>query len=125
MKCSTGKRPSAADVVPRPGYWVPVPLGQPKLLGAREHVAGLAGVEVQVVAQPEEEGVGRLDGVVVFLAQHAAIAKFAEIGSAVASEADPAQQLQIAERALGSLDVRFQEEDRLAVAMPFRIARLS
>ena len=44
-------------------------LGQAKLLRAGEHVAGLARVEVQIVAKPEQEGVGRLDGVVIFLAQ--------------------------------------------------------
>ena len=97
-------------------------LGQAKLLGTGQHVVGLARVEVQVVAKPEKKGVGRLDGVVIFLAQRAAIAQFGEVGHAVAGKADPAQQLQIAERALGTFDVGFQEEDRLAVAMPLAIA---
>ena len=98
-------------------------LGQAKLLRTGEHVAGLAGVEVQLIAKPEQERVGRLDGVVIFLAQRAAIAEFGEVGHAVAGEADPAQQLQIAKRALRSLDVGLQEEDRLAVAPPLVIAR--
>ena len=80
---------------------------------------------MQLVAEPEQKGVGRLDGVVVFLAQRAAIAEFGEVGHAVADEADPAQQLEIAQRALGAFDVGLQEEDRLAVAMPLVIAGLA
>ena len=114
MNCSTGNRPPAALEA--------AALGQAKLLRAGQHVAGLAGVKVQIVAKPKQKGIGRLDGVVVFPAQRAAITQFGEVGYAVAGEADPAQQLEIAERALRALDVGLQEEDRLAVAMPLLVA---
>ena len=68
-----------------------------------KHVVGPPGVKVQIVAEPEQKGVGRLDGVVVFAAQRPAIAQLGEVGQAAAGEPDPAKQLQIAERALRRL----------------------
>ncbi len=98
--------------------------GDPQLLAARQHVGGLAGVEVQLVAEPEEEFTRPLDRCKVFVAQCAAVAQFARIGRAVANESDPAEQLQVAQPAGGSLDVGLQQEDGFAVAGPLFEPRL-
>ena len=79
--------------------------------------AGLPGVEVQFVAQPQQELAGPLRSRRRSSSLSTPSAcNCAEIGRAVADEADPADQLDVAQRAPRPLDVRLQQEDRLAVA---------
>ena len=92
------------------------------MLRTRKHVVGPAGVEVQLVAEPQQKGVGRPNGIVVFAAQHPAIPQLGEVGNAPAGEPDPANQLQIAERTLRPLDIGLQQEDGLAVTPPLLVA---
>ena len=61
MNCSTGSSP-ADRLVAQGG-------GDPQLLAARQHVGGLAGVEVQLVAEPEEKFAGPPQRRKVFLAR--------------------------------------------------------
>jgi hypothetical protein len=51
--------------------------------------------------------------------------KLAEIGVSVANVADPAKHRQVAEGAARALDIRLQQENRLAVAPPFLLAGLA
>ena len=89
-------------------------LGDAKLLRPAKHVRGSFGVEMELVAEPKEE----FDG----LAAHALVAggkdsqavELARLGRAVASHADPAEQLKVAQPAPGSLHVRLQQIHRLA-----------
>ena len=94
-------------------------LGDAELVGPIEHVGRLPGVEVQFVPQPQQELAGPLNRRQVFLAEHSPGVQLAEIGRAVADETDPADQLDVAQRAPRPLDVRLQQENRLAVTMLF------
>ena len=94
-------------------------LGDAKLLGPIKHVGGLTGVEVHLVAQPQQEFDGSQNRRQVFLVELAQGSQLAEIGGSVANQAEPADQLDVAQRSPRPLHVRLQEEDRLAVAQPF------
>ena len=91
-------------------------LGQPQLLGAVEHVVGLARAESagRCAARAESRG-PRAAARCSSLRQPAGLAQRVEIALAVADEADPADELQIAQAAAGALDVRLEQEDRFAV----------
>ncbi len=98
---------------------------QAELLRPAEHVVGLAGVKVQFIAEPEQKRRGPLDGAEVVRRKNAGVAKIGEVGQPIADEADPAEQRQVAERARRALDVRLQQENRLAVAPPLFLAGLA
>lgn len=93
--------------------------GNAELFGPIEHVGGLLGVEVQFVAQAEQEFAGPLDGLEILLSQHAPCVQFVRIGRAIADETDPADQLHVAEGPPRALDVRLQQENRLAITKLF------
>ena len=92
-------------------------LGNAELVGPIEHVGRLPGVEVQLVPQPQQKLAGPLHRAQVFLAEHSRGVQFAGIGRPVTDETDPADQLDVAQRALRPFDVRLQQEHRLAIAM--------
>ena len=94
-------------------------LGNAKLFGPIEHVGRPAGVEVQLVAQAQQQFSGLLDGGKIFVGKDLQLPQLGRLAGAVADQSDPAEQLQIAQPAARSLDVRLQEIHRLAEAGAF------
>ena len=102
-----------------------VQFGQPHLFVPVEHVVvGLAGVEVQFVAQSQQKLAAVAQGVLVRLAEDALQLQRVGIGLAIAGKAEPPHELQIAQSAARALDVRLQQKDGLAVLPPLLSARV-
>ncbi len=98
--------------------------GNAQLLGAVELVVGLAGGKVHLVAQPQQELERGALLLVVFAIQVAHQPQAVWIGIAVSGEADPAQQLDLAQPAGRTFDVGLEQVDRLAELPAFFAARL-
>ena len=90
-------------------------LGHAELLGSIEQVLGRVGVEVHFVAQPQQEGLGVLQAVVLELRHRPLHEEPLGVGLAMLGEADPAEQMDVAQAAARALHVRFEQVEALAV----------
>jgi len=98
--------------------------GDADLLGAAEHVGRLACLEVQLVAQAEEELARLGHGGQIVGREGAAGAEGVGLGGAVAGRPRPAEQLDLAQVARRSLQVRLEQVHGVAELGPFLAPRL-
>ena len=100
----------------RPGR-VAAQLGDAELIGPIEHVGRLAarGSAFRCATAAGTRWPAAIALQVVVRSARPGRAEFVRIGRAVANQTDPADQLDVAERAPRALDIRLQQENRLAV----------
>ena len=98
---------------------IAVQLGDAELFGPIEHLGRLSGVKMHFVAQVQEKLTRGSQRVEVFFDQNAQFGQFVEIGRAIADKTDPSNELDIAQSAAGTLDVRLQQKHGFAEAESF------
>ncbi len=94
-------------------------LGNPHLFGAVEHFRCLAGVKMQLVTQAQQKLPCPAKRAEVFFNEQAQFGQFVGRGRSVTDKTYPADELNVAQSAAGTFNVRLQQEHGFAVAEPF------